>query len=712
MKTAGATRAITLLFLVAAPVLAIDYTSVQNGDWSSTSTWSPPGTPGAGDNVLVSHTVAIDGAGSVNNVTIDTPGTLTCGSDYTLLVSGDWVNNGTATLTSGTVSLVGATATQVGGTSATSFRILQITKTSYLTVTMNQDVTAAASPTGLYINRGRLLTNGNDLTVPNLVHSVGSGQCGTLEITGSSVVTIGSIRQDFIGVDSVKIGAGPTSPQVTITGSHVMWNSGQTMRMWGGTLTYTSTGPTTNLMLSSNNTGWGCYIYGGTVNFYGSTWFQSSAFFVCSPGAVVNYLGVAASTAKFGLYSSSNSVSFDSLVIGKTDHGVTFTADDFGTTNAFVRAARVTVNSSATLTLDATDFGTGYGYDFGSITNDGAITVNANLFVSGDALGDGAWGYTSPVAIVSQLTFDDVGAGSFHAGEAAFYDVTVNKPAGSLTLLSSTAVEHSLLVSGGAFAVGENELTLGTATASGSVTVNNGCAFSAVGNGVDARASVTAPGTDFPYAFDVLSGGTIAAGYADFSYMDADGISIAAGATIDATDNFSYCSFDHGSLAGPMLKVENSLVDTLVGLVFAGSAGYNIEKTGATGHLAVLGGGGSMWGESFDNDPDNLVDWVIPYTDAQVVSIGQPSGTYQLGDSVTPSATWKNNSTLAADFEAWTVLKDPGGATVYAEEVDVVGLAPGGSILIETFPAYQLNTAGNWTVRCSTYLVERPGTGQ
>jgi hypothetical protein len=42
---------------------------------------------------------------------------------------------------------------------------------------------------------------------------------------------------------------------------------------------------------------------------------------------------------------------------------------------------------------------------------------------------------------------------------------------------------------------------------------------------------------------------------------------------------------------------------------FDAGAGWNIEKLGAAGHITVHGGTGNYWGDSLENDPNNLVDW-------------------------------------------------------------------------------------------------------
>ncbi len=92
-------RFITLLSLLASlPSFAATYTVVASGNWSSTTTWSPSGVPGAGDDVVFNFnpssplTLTVDGNYTINKLdyggygNISTPGKIT-------------VLNGTGTLT-------------------------------------------------------------------------------------------------------------------------------------------------------------------------------------------------------------------------------------------------------------------------------------------------------------------------------------------------------------------------------------------------------------------------------------------------------------------------------------------------------------------------------------------------------------------------------------------------------------------------------------
>jgi len=97
--------------------------------------------------------------------------------------------------------------------------------------------------------------------------------------------------------------------------------------------------------------------------------------------------------------------------------------------------------------------------------------------------------------------------------------------------------------------------------------------------------------------------------------MGANGIDIRDGATINTTNNFSWSSFTAGNSAGTMLKIANGqTIDDISNTSFFGAAGYNIDCAAGTGHLLVTDGSGTRWGEDYDNEPSNKVDWATSTT--------------------------------------------------------------------------------------------------
>ena len=726
MKAGTLLRGITVLVLVAMPALAINYTSAANGNWGSTSTWSPPGIPGQNDTANINHTVTLDGNNFIHDINIGT-GTFVCNSNYYLFIYGNWTNNGTATWNSGYAYFQGSTDASIGGSGPTTFHRLYISKNALTTtLTMEADVTVSyAGPSALVIFVGTLSTNGNDLSVNASSASVaGNGTMnGKLDINTGGTATLYNLDQsrDASGLGNVAIGPGTT---VNITRTHTIGRSGtynHACNISGGTVNYNATGGTYNVLLwIPNNTSCGWFATGGTTTFHGSIATTYSGAFSATDSAVVIFTGSANSIYHTAQNSSGGGSgwlalhTFSDLRIQKTG-GTSLTFEPGG--SVYMRAdlvvASLTVDAGAELALDQDYFGAGQGYDFGDVTNNGTISVtpadNGSFMVSGDWTGTGSFVHGGKT-----VTFDGTASAELDPGTGSFWDVVLDKTGGdTLVVTGAVTVEDSLVVASGTFILGDT-LTLGHTSDGGTdqgagivhVTGDFGGGFYA-----DTGSAVVADNIAYPYEFTV--DGTFGAKGCHFSGMGAsEGVHITSTGMVDMVYGFEYCGFEHGALTGAMLKVENGQnLDTLVGLTFVGSDGYNIEKLAASGHVTVLGDGGSRWGEAFDNDPNDLVDWVIPYADVEVVSISSPSGTYQLGDVVTPEATWRNNSSLAVDFEAWAILIEPGGGTVYSEKVDVAGLTPGGSIMVGSFPPCTLNTAGNWTVRCSTYLAgdEEPG---
>lgn len=60
-------RQFALLLLALPAAAGTYYTSAANGNWSSSSTWSPSGVPTAGDSVLINHSVTVDANTTIGN---------------------------------------------------------------------------------------------------------------------------------------------------------------------------------------------------------------------------------------------------------------------------------------------------------------------------------------------------------------------------------------------------------------------------------------------------------------------------------------------------------------------------------------------------------------------------------------------------------------------------------------------------------------------
>ncbi|MEO0081955.1 MAG: T9SS type A sorting domain-containing protein [candidate division WOR-3 bacterium] len=621
--------AVVLLVGVAltGPAIAENYVSNQNGSWGTSTIWTPQGIPGASDNVTVNHNVTVDADRACLNITIGGTGTLTCAGAYVLTVYGDWTNNGATNLTNGVVTFAGTAPASIGGSKTTSFYRLYVCKdVRATTVTMNADVNVVANVAyALCVQVGTLRTNNYNLTVSStndqaVRDSSNASTNSQLTIDGTTnTVTIAGQLYQFggsgTGYGYVTISGSPT----VLIGKHYLVNAYRGFTMNGGKLTYTSSTGNSLYMTGHNSTDAGCWINGGKVYLRASVFHGINSRFIVTAPAEIHFEG--SSNAILTLHGTPTAVTYNSLFIEKTGGAQLTCSTDVYTyaTNRSLTANSVTINAGAVLRLSnsgSVGFGAGYGFEFGNVTNNGTVVLGncasgytGPLILSGSVDGAGTWDYDP--ARPGTITFKGTGTCTFASGvPSRFYDVVVNKT-GSLECDNDITIGNSLMVAAGTFSMDNSTLTLGTTGAWGSVTVASGAAFNAVGTGFG-RAGVKAQSASYPYAFTVQNGGTIGAKYADFQYMNTSGISVASGATVNAANNFSYCTFDHGSISGPMLKIENNqTLDDIFDVSFSGSAGSNIEKLAATGHISVNGNPlGDRWGPDFESDPNGRIDWL------------------------------------------------------------------------------------------------------
>ncbi|MBM3322408.1 hypothetical protein FJY69_02880, partial [candidate division WOR-3 bacterium] len=629
--------------LVTGPAWAVDYTSAQAGNWADTMTWTPRGIPGQTDNVTINHNVTNAGAALVNNVTIGSTGTFTqTSSSCSLAVWGNWTNNGTVNNTAGPVKFRGPTNNTIAGSNATTFFVLRCQKSAVsCSLFLNAAVTVSANASpALHIDTGTVVTNGRNLTVNGGTSARVTGGAGArswLVCNGGSTVTV-----NYIYGWSVNVAVKNPTTTVNVQSQWDVVNSGQRVDIWAGTVNILGTS-SSSLRLLTNNPGWGWFMTGGTLNLSGGITTSIGSFFTATDSARVRFVGTTSATVLLMSGSSSyNRWALNQVFVEKTGGAVVTCTTASGPVGGNVTAlVGLTVNSGATIRLGGS-FRADSGYVFGSVTNNGTIVMN------------------------------NVSEGKH---------ITVN---GTFT-------------NSGTFDLGPRVLRLGTASASGTVTNTSGATFNAVGTSATDTSTVIAVSATYPYSFTVQSGATIAARYARFQWMNTSGINVASGATVHSTNNFSNCTFEHGSIAGPMLKLENSQNISMSEANFYATAGYNIEKLANQGHDSVMGGLGTRWGEDHDNDPNNRVYWEPP-GDVGATRIIAPVDTILYGTVVTPRAVVRNFGPVNKPF--W-VRFDIG--SVYNDTQYVASLAPGDSATVN-FANWTATTGGLLATKCSTRL--------
>jgi hypothetical protein len=114
------------------------------------------------------------------------------------------------------------------------------------------------------------------------------------------------------------------------------------------------------------------------------------------------------------------------------------------------------------------------------------------------------------------------------------------------------------------------------------------------------------------YSFEVNSGGTIKAEHAIFQNMNADGIQIKAGATVDPDKAFNFCTFHLGTSGGVLLAINNNQTFTVTEAHFSNNywgGAHNVRKTVNSGNVTFYASTGVFAGEDYDDDIYNRITW-------------------------------------------------------------------------------------------------------
>lgn len=122
--------------------------------------------------------------------------------------------------------------------------------------------------------------------------------------------------------------------------------------------------------------------------------------------------------------------------------------------------------------------------------------------------------------------------------------------------------------------------------------------------------------------YDFSVNGTIHANNYLFEWMDNAGIFVTSLGTIDLTDNFSNGTFTNGEGGQTLLRIENTQdltganrIENVAFPANPGGGAFNVTKSASTGgNVEFYNATGVFAGESFDNDPNNLIDWTGPVT--------------------------------------------------------------------------------------------------
>lgn len=113
--------------------------------------------------------------------------------------------------------------------------------------------------------------------------------------------------------------------------------------------------------------------------------------------------------------------------------------------------------------------------------------------------------------------------------------------------------------------------------------------------------------------------GAIAAKYYVFEYMGSGGINLSSSSVIDGVNNLSDGTYSNGIANQPLLQINNGQSflspNDIKNVSFPtnpGGTASNVQKTTASGAIEFYNSTGLFAGETFDNDPSNLITWTGP----------------------------------------------------------------------------------------------------
>jgi hypothetical protein len=206
--------------------------------------------------------------------------------------------------------------------------------------------------------------------------------------------------------------------------------------------------------------------------------------------------------------------------------------------------------------------------------------------------------------------------------------------ASTVSVLSNVVVSGNLTCADGRIAI-PNGVTL---SIGGNVTIQNGCEVDiqaggtlALGNGrtltVDTGGSLKIVGnsgskatvttTNAAYAMAVVVNGTINARHYTFDHLATSGVTINAGATINATNHLQDGSFTYPvNSSTTLLNLHRQIpTNTLTNMMFdtngsgAGSVTNIDTNATAAGTLSITGHSGDLTGSGFDDATSYLISW-------------------------------------------------------------------------------------------------------
>ena len=426
----------------------IPFISVANGNWTTPATWNKNAVPGTTDVVTIANntTVALDGTNTITGLTVATGGTLNAATgslNFTSLTNSGTVNvSGGALAASGTVTNNNIMSVTGGSLSVTGASTTGITNGASATLTVGGgtiNLSAAGANNRTFANNGVMtVTSGTVNVFGNMVHNGGS----TFNQSGGNI----NIDGNDGGNAANSVASGTNILNITA-------NAVANLSLTGGTITIVDPPQS-----SSTST-------------YSLRISQAGAY----NSAGVNH------TFKFGDgISNDNSATGSNgfyiyLFPGSSLYGLGNVTVDVGTigTNRFVKT-NSTIPIKGNLNIISGEYQMGTTHHLaGNLINNGTLTAGSTLNIN-DFNGS-AVPSTNPQTISGAGVFRNSGTTS----TANLTSLTVNNTnATGLTLDVPLSISGTLtLTSGKVNTTNVNLLTLGTATAGGTLTGGSATAY-------------------------------------------------------------------------------------------------------------------------------------------------------------------------------------------------------------------------------------------
>lgn len=539
------------------------------------------------DNLVINSTLetALGAVLDVNlgTVTIAASGTFknTGGGTHTVS-SSSWTNNGTYSGT-GTIKFDGGTQT----INASSFAAVEF------------------AGTGVKYLGGNLTLSG-DLMLRSGFSRL---ELGTYTIThsGAATMTVEGNQTIYVnGADNFPSGFGTYALDAT---SNVQYRSTSNQTVRGG-LSYG------NLILLNANT----KTLGGNITVKTDLTFNDAT------------LDVSVNNYSINIGDDWNNISTGSFIARLGD--VVFDGSDPSDIQT-IRSSLTGTKTFYKITLNKTD-GEVSVYDENLLVTDNFTISDGNFNPGGYIVTIGGSFDNSGGSFSTNGTFvfnSTSGSEIIRGGGSTFLNLTINGAGTSFVCQDDVSIFGNFNVTNGTFdgngkaiSIGNNAADIITVDATyiiganGSLKLGNTVNFTVNASGTiyvvgtPGNPATVTRATTGSYSFQV--NGTIHAKNYVFEYMDANGIVINNSATINAGDNFSNGTFTNGVASGSFLRIENTQTLTMDAVNFPtnpGGAASNITKVvAASGVLTLSNASGVFAGETFDDDPNNLINWPTP----------------------------------------------------------------------------------------------------